>query len=364
MPRRRKVETFGLSFLDCICCGFGAVILFYTVISAQSGIQRMDRTETLTAEVNKLDEEVLVGARNLVLLRNQLEKTRSETLSAAGRANQILEQLKVRREQLSTTDQSSLARREHIEALKADVKALEEGKRRLEAGSLDSASKGQDVKAFRGSGERQYVTGIRMRGKRILILVDRSASMLHQDLVSVIRLRNSSESAKRAASKWRRSIDTVGWLLTQIPAGSQFQVYAFNNNAAPLVAGTAGKWNGSGDAVAIARNMEAIRSLVPQDGTSLYNAFAAAKAMSPRPDQIILITDGLPTQGKTAGLKKYIDATGRARLFDDAVAQLPDDVPTDVVLLPMRGDVPAAHRFWQLARLTKGVLLMPSKDWP
>jgi hypothetical protein len=30
----------------------------------------------------------------------------------------------------------------------------------------------------------------------------------------------------------------------------------------------------------------------------------------------------------------------------------------------MKGDLPAAHRFWQLARFTNGVLLMPSKDWP
>ena len=25
--RRRNVEAFSLSFLDCICCGFGAIIL-------------------------------------------------------------------------------------------------------------------------------------------------------------------------------------------------------------------------------------------------------------------------------------------------------------------------------------------------
>jgi hypothetical protein len=35
-----------------------------------------------------------------------------------------------------------------------------------------------------------------------------------------------------------------------------------------------------------------------------------------------------------------------------------------VVLLPMKGDLPAAHRFWQLARLTDGIVMMPSKDWP
>jgi hypothetical protein len=103
---------------------------------------------------------------------------------------------------------------------------------------------------------------------------------------------------------------------------------------------------------------------VPADGTSLYNVFAATKTLAPLPDQIILITDGLPTQGKTAGLRKYVDSEARVRLFDDAVGQLPDGVPVDSILLPMHGDLEAAHRFWNLARLTNGTLLMPSKDWP
>ncbi|HKQ29020.1 MAG TPA: hypothetical protein VJT77_10500, partial [Burkholderiales bacterium] len=85
----------------------------------------------------------------------------------------------------------------------------------------------------------------------------------------------------------------------------------------------------------------------------------------PLPDQVVLITDGLPTQGKSAPvLKKYINAAQRARLFDDSVGELPDKVPVDVILLPMKGDLPAAHRFWQLTRFTQGILMMPSKDWP
>ena len=57
--RRRTTEVFTLSFLDCICCGFGAVILFYTIVSAQSGVADTRATDTLTAEVNRLDEQVL-----------------------------------------------------------------------------------------------------------------------------------------------------------------------------------------------------------------------------------------------------------------------------------------------------------------
>ena len=61
---RRKLEVFSLSFLDVICCGFGAVILLYTVLSAQSSMIRSRVTEDLSAAVSKLEEEVLVGARN------------------------------------------------------------------------------------------------------------------------------------------------------------------------------------------------------------------------------------------------------------------------------------------------------------
>lgn len=364
--KRRSVEVFSLSFLDCICCGFGAVILFYTIVSAQSGTARTERNADLTAEVNRLDEDVQEGRRNLVILRNTMEKTQSDTASDAARARRLVTELESKREQLSSYDATSLARREHIEKLKADIKALEEGTRRLEGGAAQGrAAPGQQIQAFRESGgERRYITGLRLRGKRILILVDRSASMLHEDLVNVILLRNSSDTAKRNAAKWRRAIDTTTWLVTQLPAGSQFQIFGFNTRANAVLASTGGKWQNSDDPAQRMANLQALGALVPQEGTSLANAFAATKTLNPRPDQIILITDGLPTQGKSAGLRRYIDANGRARLFDDAVGELPDGVPVDTVLLPMKGDLPAAHRFWQLARLTDGVLLMPSKDWP
>ena len=31
MPRRRAPQDFGLSFLDVICCGFGAIILLLII---------------------------------------------------------------------------------------------------------------------------------------------------------------------------------------------------------------------------------------------------------------------------------------------------------------------------------------------
>ena len=82
MARRRSFEVFTLSFLDTLCCAFGAVILFYTIVSAQSGVVRLRQTDLLSSEVSRLQEEVLAGERNLVVLRDTQQKTRNQTASA------------------------------------------------------------------------------------------------------------------------------------------------------------------------------------------------------------------------------------------------------------------------------------------
>src|SRR5256885_8682755 len=69
VARRRSFEVFTLSFLDTICCGFGAVILFYTILSAQAGAVRLRETDVLSAEVDRLMEQVQTGERNLAVLR-------------------------------------------------------------------------------------------------------------------------------------------------------------------------------------------------------------------------------------------------------------------------------------------------------
>lgn len=365
MARRRNVEVFSLSFLDVICCGFGAVILFYTIISAQSGIERTRQAEDLAAEVSRLEEEVLTGARNLVRLRNTLQRTESETVSATSRATQLIEELQRRREESSLYDASTLAKRERIERLKADVRALESSTRRLEASAQVETPRADRVGAGRSLASRRYITGLTLKGKRILVLVDRSASMLDEDLVNILKLRNSKEMAQRSAAKWRRTTDIASWLVSEIPENSQYQILVFNTTAEPLLGGAAGDWLDGRDDGVRQRLLGAIDTLTPSGGTSLLNALQATRQMRLPPDQIILMTDGLPTQGASPpALRRFVDAAARARLFDEAVRGINRNVPIDVILLPMKGDVPAPHRFWGLARETKGAFVMPSPDWP
>ena len=85
----------------------------------------------------------------------------------------------------------------------------------------------------------------------------------------------------------------MDWLTSQLPGKAKFQAYAFNTQVKALVSGSDGKWLDAGDASALNDALQALRKVVPQDGTSLENAFAAAAALAPRPDNIIIVTDGL-----------------------------------------------------------------------
>jgi len=364
MKKKRAFEVFTLSFLDCICCGFGAVVLFYTIVQAQAGAQEIARIDQLTGEVKKLEAEVLVGQKNLVLLRNVLEKTDEDAAAAKARAIRVQAELKKRQEQSTNYDEESIARRQHINQLIADIKSLEEGNKRLKGGSIDKGPAGDRRMVFRGRGDRRYISALKVKGKRIMILLDTSASMMDDDVVKIIRLRNEPEAARKLAPKWRRALDMMQWLGAQLPDNSQFQVYGFNVKAKAVLADTQGKWLDSNDPRVVQNMLTAVRNITPNDGTSLVNAFLATRTINPQPDQIILITDGLPTQGSVPPSRKFINVREREKLFDDAMKTVTGDMPMDIVLLPMKGDLLAAHAYWRLARKTKGSYVIPSRDWP
>lgn len=362
---RRKTEVFSMSFLDCITCAFGSVVLVYVLINAQGGLRHSSETQALKAEVSQLEEQVLEGYQNLVALRNSLVQTDAERVRTEGLGERVLLETEKTKEQLADADKTTLSRREAIERLKADLKALEEGNRRLEGASKNADATGTRVRGFVGQGDRQYLTGLRVGGDHILILVDASASMLDETVVNVLRMRNMSETRKLLSEKWRRTQSTVDWLAAQLPIESQFQIYAFNTQAWPVLDGSAGKWLKVNDPNSLNEALGNLRKVVPKDGTSLENAIIALNALTPRPDNVILITDGLPTQGTSAPLiKKTVDGDDRLKFFERALAKYPKAVPLNVILMPMEGDPSAPSAFWLASRRTGGSFMSPSKDWP
>jgi von Willebrand factor type A domain len=363
--RRRKFDIFSMSFLDTICCAFGALVLLYMILNAAGSRVFQKDTAAIRAEVDKLEEEVLRGYADLVALRNSLKTTSSEAERAEGLSDRVLEETEKLTLQLADSDKTAVSRREAIEKLKADLKQLEESQKRLVAGTPAPGKPGNRVKGFVGTGDRQYLSGLKLGGQRIAILVDVSASMLDETVVNVIRLRNMSESRRLQSEKWRRTVATVDWLTAQIPPKSQFQVIAFNVKAWPVVPNSTGRWLDGSDAQALTDAVANLRRTVPADGTSLENAFALMNTLTPAPDNVFIITDGLPTQGATPPtVRRTIDGDGRLRLFERALGKYPNKVPANVILMPMEGDPSAPSAFWALARRTNGSFLMPAKDWP
>lgn len=358
---RRQPQTFSMSFLDVISCGFGAVVLFYTIISAQSGLFRIKESGDLAAEAHRLEQEVLEGYAHMVELRNALAETDEDKVKAAGLSREVLEKLRLTQEELARYEHDTLARRASLERLKADLKSLEEGTRRLK--ELAPPAGGESK--VRIADPQQLVT-LRIDGQRVLVLVDASASMLDETVVNIIRLRNMPEERRIGSAKWQQAINTVEWVAARLPQSTQFQVYAFDTDPRPLVAGSDGRWLNVRDAGQIELALGALRKTAPTGGTSLQNAFAVIDRLSPAPDNVILITDGLPTQGdKLPLIRRLVTMEEREDLMKAAVRSLPPKPPPiSVVLLPMEGDPSAPIYFWRLARATGGGFLSPAKDWP
>ncbi len=355
---RRQTQTFSMSFLDVISCGFGAVVLFYTIISAQAGLYRIKENADLSAEARRLEQEVLDGYKHLAELRNALESTEGRKIRAVGLSREMLEKLKMTEEELARFEHDTLARRESLERLKADLKSLEESTRRLKEAAPPE-------KSVPVSDEQQLVT-LRVDGKRVLVLVDASASMLDETLVNIIRLRNMPPERRIGSSKWQQAVNTVEWVASRLPDTTQFQIYAFDTAARPLVEGSAGRWLSVKDAGQLELALQSLRKTAPTGGTSIQNAFAVIKSLEPAPDNVILVTDGLPTQGdKPPLVRTLVTMEQREDLMQDAVKSLPPLPPRiSVVLLPMEGDPSAPIYFWRLARSTGGGFLSPAKDWP
>jgi hypothetical protein len=179
-------------------------------------------------------------------------------------------------------------------------------------------------------------------------------------------MRNMSPDRKLRSEKWQQAIGTIDWLTAQLSPDSKFQVYAFNTEAWPLVEDSSGRWLEARDGKVMGTALKALRQTAPGGGTSLVNAFAVIGRLSPAPDNVILVTDGLPTQGeKPPVIKKLVDSGDREDFMQEAVRSLGRrPPPINVVLLPMEGDPAAPTYFWRLARETGGAMLSPPEDWP
>ena len=356
----RRFNVFSLSFLDVMSCGFGAVVLVFLIINHRIEDTTKDIDRDLLSESRKLDFQIEEGEKNLVDLQERLQDTKKRVADANRQLVALVEDRDMRLEELEELDAKSAAERESIEQLQSDVETREEDVKQLQ--DEEEALAGTRVREIKGEGDRQYLTGLYVGGRHVLIALDVSASMLDETIVQVIRRRNMSRERQLASPKWQRALATVDWLTAQIPLDSNFQILLYSDDAGTLLPTDA--WYPITDAATLNGALDDLADRVPSGGTNLEGLIEALAQLRPLPDNVYLVTDGLPTRTNRQPRSAAVSGRDRTRFMETAAELLPRGVPVNVIMFPMEGDPRASAAYWILAGRSGGTYMSPSKDWP
>ena len=248
MAKKRRNIAFSLSFLDIMACGFGAVTLLFLIL-------RHNATEIelpdprLASEVDLLQEDISQAEREKVELLNSLKELQLQLVTAQGASDRVITDLQEQEKSIQADPKDDIAK------LRRQVEQLE-----IETAQMEEVEFGDKVREFLGDGNRQYLTGLKLGGERVMILVDGSASMLADTVVNAVRRRNMDDSQKKQSPKWVWTMRTLEWLLAQLPPSSRFQVYIFNTGTQPAIVGTEGEWLDAADSLALEKAVEGLRN--------------------------------------------------------------------------------------------------------
>jgi len=163
--KRRDIETFGLSFLDCICCGFGAIILLL-VLSKTAEPMRLEVTRSeLEGIVAKLQEQLHEIVGETTLLTRTLESRKEQISSEAEKIARLRGDLSRVRGEFATSERE------------AAVQNIIEG--RLASARQDLSEEMRRVlgEGFRRAPKDTTVGGIPVDSEYIIFVIDTSGSM-------------------------------------------------------------------------------------------------------------------------------------------------------------------------------------------
>ena len=356
----RRFNVFSLSFLDVMSCGFGAVVLVFLIINHRIEDTTRDIDRDLLSESRKLDFQIEEGEKNLVDLQERLQDTKKRVGDASNQLVALIEDRDARREELEELDAKSAAERDSVEQLQSDVETREKDVKQLQ--DEEEALSGTRVRQVMGEGDRQYLTGLYVGGRHVLIALDVSASMLDETIVQVIRRRNMPRERQLASPKWQRALATVDWLSAQIPLDSNLQILLYSDEARTLLPSDA--WYPVSDAAIVNAALDDLAEMVPSGGTNLEGLIEALAQLRPLPDNVYLVTDGLPTRSNRQPRSATVSGRDRVRFMEDAEKRMPRDVTVNVIMFPMEGDPNASAAYWILAGRSGGTYMSPSRDWP
>jgi hypothetical protein len=350
--KRRETEVFSLAFLDCICCGFGAVILvFILTVSQKTTVDKSD-VDIARNRLEKLQNDVTLTKEELDRLAKVLAAAQLELQDINAKNTQDQLKLTDRKRELLLMLQQTGALKDALHSLLGEKKALPT----------------EDVAppiAIPNIDRRQYLTGVKLNGEFVVFLVRSSGSMLGDTIDDASARLDEPDDKKRQAPKWQRAVHALQWMLASMDPDTHFQIFFWAEDVTPIIPNRGEEWFSTKDKKTMAEVVKRLDEVVPKGGANLEKAFTAVRFLPKLPDSIVLFTDGLPTRSESLPMEGEIDEGSRIRFFDIARKQLPPRIPVSTILFPMlTGDPGAPGLYWELANATHGALVSPSKSWP
>ena len=139
MARRRKnIEAFSLSFLDCICCGFGAIILLLVLSKIYEPVVVEESEQNLEQLIALLQEELFNLRGETTVLDRELKKVREDASSTQLELAQLQGDLNKVRGQYEASQQEEEATIDEGELSAARQRLTEEMKRLFDAFPKDA----------------------------------------------------------------------------------------------------------------------------------------------------------------------------------------------------------------------------------
>ena len=122
--KRRETEVFSLAFLDCICCGFGAVILVFILTISQKTTVDNATVAEVQAEAKKLEQDAAVSQADVDRIAQALAAAQVELEDVNASNNQDQLKLSDRRKDLLLLLQQTGMMKDALSRLLGEKKLL------------------------------------------------------------------------------------------------------------------------------------------------------------------------------------------------------------------------------------------------
>ena len=336
-------------------CGLGAIILILMLVKYQSELPDQ-QSSALQADIAILELQNQQSQQSVETLQTQTDDVQSK-----------LAQLNAQLIALVTNINSEKDTQQSLEAQAAKLQSQADIPTQAPPAPVPVVNKGLE----------DYLLGLKVEGRKIIILVDSSASMTEERLIDIIRYKISSAQERRQSPKWQRTLGIVEWLVAKVPNGSDYKVIHFAEKAT-VVGGS--DWKKGADPKDTTTILSDLKQVTPEGGTNLHAAVALMRSTGAGFSNVYLVTDGLPTQGDTGKIKaissffsgcasivgnaQKISGKCRVRLLNDIINSYKERTPVNIILLPLEGDSYAAGAFWQWTAKSDGLLISPESSWP